>query len=341
MRNILLSLAVVTLGAGAASAQTTGAWADKIFLAGGGKISHDFGTVARGAQLAHSFTVTNIYNVPLEITDIRVTCGCVKATPTTRVLKPQEKTKLNIVMDSSRFSGPKSVTVYVTVGPEYISTASISLTANARPDVVLNPGQINFGVVRQGQTPTQVLDVEYAGSFDWRVTEVVKSAAAPYEVAVEQRYREPARGRQPGRAGYRLTVTLRANAPAGPINQELVLKTNEPAGGSQFLTVPVEGNVQAALSVSPGVVNLGRVKVGSDTTYRVQVRGDRPFRILKVDGADDVVSAVLPAASAQNHVLELHCRPRQAGDLRRQLIIRTDLDQSFVTVSLEARVSPE
>jgi hypothetical protein len=338
MRNILLSLAVVALGTHAASAQS-GAWADKIFLAGGGKVSHDFGTVARGAQLTHSFTLTNIYSVPLEITDIRVTCGCVKPTPSTRVLKPQEKAQLNIVMDSSRFSGPKSVTVYVTVGPEFISTASIHLTANARPDVVLNPGQINFGVVGQGQTLTQVLDVEYAGFFDWRVTEVVKSAAAPYDVVVEQRYREAARGRQPGRAGYRLTVTLRADAPAGPLSQELVLKTNEPAGGSQFITVPVEGNIQATLSVKPDAVNLGRVKVGADTPYRVQVRGDRPFRILKVDGTDDVVSAVLPTEAAQNHVLELHCRPRQPGDLRRQLVIHTSLGSS-VTVSLEAKIGP-
>jgi hypothetical protein len=337
MRKILLTLVVVALAPRSAPAQT-GAWADKIFLTGGGQTSHDFGTVARGAQLVHSFPFTNIYTVPLEITNIRVTCGCVTATPSTRVLKPQEKAQLQIVMDSRRFSGPKSVTVYVTVGPQYISTAAIRLTANARADVVLNPGQINFGVVRQGQTPTQVLDVEYAGSFDWRVTEVVKSAAAPYDVKVEQLYREPARGRQPGRAGYRLAVTLRGDAPAGAINQELILKTNEP-GGSQFLTVPVEGNVQASLSVSPGAVNLGRVKVGAEAVQKVQVRGERPFRIVRVDGVDGVVSAMVPAGEAQNHVVELRCRPKQAGDLRRQLIIRTDLDQSFVTINLEAKVA--
>ena len=334
MRKILSALIVFALATGTAAAQS-GAWADKLF---GGKSGHDFGTVARGAQLVHSFTITNIYTVPLEITNVRVTCGCVTATPSTRVLRPQEKAQLNILMDSRRFSGPKSVTVYVTVGPEYVSTASIRLTANARADVVLNPGQINFGVVHRGEKPTQVLDVEYAGSFDWRVTEVVKSAAAPYEVKVEQLYREAARGRTPGRAGYRLAVTLRGDAPAGAINQELILKTNE-TGGSQFLTVPVEGTVQASLSVSPGAVSLGRVKVGTEMTQKVQVRGDRPFRILRVDGVDSVVSATIPAGLSRNQVLELHCRPTQPGDLRRQLIIRTDLDQGFVTVNLEAKAA--
>jgi hypothetical protein len=338
MRKILLAAVVLVLARGTASAQT-GAWADKLFLAGGGKTAHDFGTVARGAQLVFSFPMTNIYSVPLEITGIRATCGCVTATPSTRVLKPQEKGQLHVTMDARRFTGAKAVTVYVTVGPEYVSTASIRLTANARSDVVLNPGQINFGVVRQGQTPTQVLDVEYAGSFDWRVTEVVKSASGPYDVGVQQLYREPARGRQPGRAGYRLAVTLKPDAPPGPLKQELILKTNEP-GNSQFLTVVVEANIQATLSVSPAVVNLGRVKVGAAVTHKVQVRGQRPFRILKVDGVDDVVSAVLPAGAAPNHVLVLRCQPRQPGDLRRQLVIHTDMDQSAVTVHLEAKAGP-
>jgi hypothetical protein len=338
MRKILLAVAVLVLSRGTAPAQT-GAWADKIFLAGGGKTAHDFGTVARGAQLVFSFPITNIYSVPLEITGVRATCGCVNATPSSRVLKPQEKGQLNVTMDARRFTGAKVVTIYVTVGPEYVSTASIRVTANARPDVVLNPGQINFGVVRQGQTPTQVLDVEYAGGFDWRVTEVVKSSSGPYDVSVEQLYRQPPRGRTAGRAGYRLSVTLKPDAPAGALKQELILKTNEP-GGSQFLTVVVEANVQATLSVSPSEVKLGRLKIGSETTQKVQVRGQRPFRILKVDGVDDVVSAVLPAGSAANHVLVLRCQPKQPGDLRRQLVIHTDMDQSVVTVNLEAKVEP-
>ena len=40
-------------------------WAKKLFKE---QTAHDFGTVARGAQLYHRFPVTNIYAVPLEIT---------------------------------------------------------------------------------------------------------------------------------------------------------------------------------------------------------------------------------------------------------------------------------
>ncbi|HYV36617.1 MAG TPA: DUF1573 domain-containing protein, partial [Gemmataceae bacterium] len=150
--------------------QPSGAWADKLFQ---NKTTHDFGTVAKGAQLKHSFAIKNIYAVPLDFS-ARVSCDCVTPTFSKKTLKPQEEGTLDINMDARKFTGPKSVTIYVTVGPEYVSTATLVVTANARGDVVLNPGEVNFGVVQQGQQPSVKVDIDYAGFLDWRVEEVVK-----------------------------------------------------------------------------------------------------------------------------------------------------------------------
>src|SRR5688572_8140527 len=109
MRTAVLILVTLAGAVHPATAQNA-PWANKLF---GGSLSHDFGTVARGAQLKHTFSITNIYKVPLQITDIRVTCGCLTATPTTKSLKPNETAQLNINMDASRFNGPKSITIHV------------------------------------------------------------------------------------------------------------------------------------------------------------------------------------------------------------------------------------
>ena len=45
--------------------------------------------------------------------------------------------------------------------------------------------------------------------------------------------------------------------------------------------------------VTPGVANFGRVKAGTEVIQKVQIRGQRPFRILGVDGADGSVRADL------------------------------------------------
>src|SRR5947209_7555314 len=80
MRKAILTLLVVALGTSTAPAQ---GWAEKMFKEG---LTHDFGTVPRGAQLFHKFTITNIYAVRMEITQVKSGCGCVTATATKRVL---------------------------------------------------------------------------------------------------------------------------------------------------------------------------------------------------------------------------------------------------------------
>jgi hypothetical protein len=338
MRHVALAVMVLTLGARSAAAQVpeTKPWAEKLFQ---GVIAHDFGTVPRGAQLKFSFPMKNVWAVPLEITNVRATCGCLTATPSNKMLQPHETATLDITMDGRRFTGPKAITVYVSVGPEYISTAALRVTANARADVVLNPGQINFGVVSSGQAPTQVIDVEYAGNLDWRVTEVVKNAAAPINVTPQELYRQPATVNQTGKVGYRLAVALKADAPAGVFKHELILKTNDPA--TPVVPIVVEGNVQAPLTVSPSLVRMGSMKVGKERSFKVTVRGDRPFQIIAVDGQGEGVTAELPTQPAQLHQLTLKCQPSQTGELRKQLLIRTDLEQNAsVAVTVEATVVP-
>ena len=124
--------------------------------------------------------------MPLEITNVSVSCGCVKATANKRVLQPHEEGSIDITMDGGRLNGFKSVTVSVTVGPEYISTATLKVTATARSHVDFNPGEFNFGVVQQGQQPAQTVDVEYAGLLDFRIKEVVKPAEAPFNVTMQE-----------------------------------------------------------------------------------------------------------------------------------------------------------
>jgi Protein of unknown function (DUF1573) len=333
MTKLVFTLAAVVLSGGPVLGQTpSGAWADKMFM---NKTTHDFGTVAHGAQLKYSFPVKNIYAVPLEFTVVRPACGCVTATPSKKVLQPQEEATLDITMNTRVFTGSKNVIIYVTVGPEYISTAVLHVMAVARSDVVFNPGEVNFGVVNQGQQPVQTVEIEYAGTLDWRVEKVVVPADAPLKVTCEEVFRKPPAGNVAGRVGYRMIVKLVGDAPAGVLKHEVLLKTNDPA--SESLIVAVEGNVQSALRVVPSQVNLGTIKLGETKTYKVQVVGNRPFRITEVKSDGNEVSADLPQQAQPAHTLTLRCQPLSLGEFRRTVTILTDLEKgASVTVTLQA-----
>jgi Protein of unknown function (DUF1573) len=327
MRKVVLALAAVLTFSPALLAQQP-AWADKLF---GGETTHDFGTVAKGAQLKHSFKITNIYKVPLDITEVKVSCGCVRAEVSAKTLQPNETATLNINMDGRQFVGSKTVRVFVTVGPKFISTATLTVSANARGDVAIAPTELDFGNLHRGQTPTKPIDIEYVGSMgNWTVTEIVKNANAPFELKVEPLP-------QP-RRGYRIVATIKADAATGSFKQEVILKTNDPA--APVLTFPIVGNVQAGLAVSPSPILVRDLKVGETQTKKVFVKASRPFRVTGIEGQGDGIKVDIPDQKDTTLVLTVHVNPTKAGNLRRELLIRTDLDGDSTPLVIEATIEP-
>jgi hypothetical protein len=328
MKHALVALIVVGFTGASASAQS--AWAEKMFKDG---LTHEFGSVPRGAQLAHRFVITNIYAVRMEITTVKSGCGCVTATAAKRVLEPREATTIDISMDARRFTGMKTVGITISVGPDYISTAQLRVSANSRADIVFNPGQVTFGTVTRGQPVSQVIDVEYAGVLDWQVTEVT-AKDLPLEAKAEPLYRRP------GQVGYRVKVTMKPDAPIGTFKGDLFLKTNDPA--SPLLPVLVEGAVQSNITVAPSAVSLGTVKVRELVSRRVVVRGNRPFRILQVEGLGESVK-LDPAPGTTNgqvQVVTFKCQPAKAGEFKYEVKIKTDLQDAPATVTIEGNAAP-
>jgi hypothetical protein len=325
MKNLVLVVLGLIWTTTAALGQSS--WAEKMFKDG---IAKDFGSVPHGAQLYHRFKLTNVYAVPLELSK-QEGCNCVTATLSTRVLQPREEGYLDVTMDTHHFTGPRTVKIQFTVGPEYISTASLTVTAISRADIVLNPGRLNFGVVARGQkTEPRTLDVEYAGVLDWKATEIAQHKA-PLEASLKEIYRRP------GQVGYRVTVALKPDVPAGAFKHELFLKTNDPA--SPLVPILVEATVRASLSVSPELINVGAMRVGESLTKLTMVQGPKPFKIVSVDGQGDGLTVELPTASKNVQLLKVKFQPAKAGPFRRQLKIKTDLEQEGpVTVTVEGIV---
>jgi hypothetical protein len=329
MKNLALALAVSILGTLSAFGQQQ-PWHWEQFFKDG--LTHDFGSVPKGTQLFYRFKMKNIYAVPLEVS-ARVGCHCVSVNPTSQVLQPRQEGFLDCTMDTSRLSGYKSVNIYITVGPEYVSSTTLRVSSTTRTDVVVNPGQINFGLVPRGQaTPAQRIDVEYAGILDWRVNEVVKPDPS-LDVTCKELYRRR------GQVGYQVAVAIKPEAPPGPFRHEIFLKTNDPAG--PLVPILVEANIQASLNVAPPVVRLGNLKVGESVTKLVIVGASKPFHISTVEGQGDGVQVDLPAASTQTQVLKVKFHPTKVGEVHRQLQIKTDLGQeSTASVMLEGTVEP-
>lgn len=317
-------------------------WANKFFLADIAAnreqtpppvITHNFGEVPHGMVCSHTFTVTNIYDVPMQITEVRKSCTCLEAFPFSKVLQPNETAEFVVTMNAGKFVGFNAQTFYVTFGPKYVSTAVIRVQATSRTDVSINPGGVAFGTVSQGSRPSQSVSIKYSGKMrDWKLTEI-----APVQGPFDVKATEVSRG-GPFRGGveYQVEVTLKPNAKPGPVAEHLHIKTSDPA--HPVVQVAVSANIASPLELAPNKVRFQPIAIGQSASQRVIVRAARPFKIVGVDGVGGGLTVELPTAGSPQPVqfVTVKFDPTQAGHVSRMLRIRTDLEGAFATFPVEA-----
>jgi hypothetical protein len=132
-------------------------------------------------------------------------------------------------------------------------------------------------------------------------------------------------------------ITLKKDAAAGALKHEIFIKTNDPA--SPLVPAFVLATVQASVTVTPGKLSLGSLSLGSEIVMKAAVRSGKPLKITAVDGTDDIVSVEkLPTEASDNHQLKFHCKPTQAGEFKRVLKIKTDLQDAPIELTIEGTV---
>jgi hypothetical protein len=207
-------------------AQPAAPWANKFFLPdiatnrdqpAPAVVTHNFGEVPHGTLCVHKFTVTNIYDVPMQVADVRKGCTCLDYIPLTKVLEPNEAAEFTVTMNTGKFVGANSQNFYVTLSSTsreqfFSSTAVLRVSATSRTDVSVSPGAISFGTVPQGTRLSQSVQVKYSGrTRDWKLVEAVPGSY-PFEVKLSETARG---GPLRGGAEYQVDVTLNANASPG------------------------------------------------------------------------------------------------------------------------------
>jgi hypothetical protein len=304
-------------------------WADPLFE----ELSRDFGTVPRGPTLTHPFRLTNKTRTPLHIAGVRVSCGCTSASILREDLEPGQSTAILAQMDTRRFLGEKSVTIYVTFDRPQWDEVHLVVHANSREDIMLTPDSLAFPAMRRGTSPTASLSVSFLGS-PWRIVGVQSESNYVIPTLKETSHTEN------GDVSYQLNARIRPDVPAGKWYTDIWLTTNNPA--VPRLRVPLTVEVQTALTVSPSLAALGAVKAGETVERKVVVRGGKPFRILAIKGADgQLVVQDSTRESKPVHVLSLVLKAHQAGEQTWNLRVLTDMkEDSEVQFQAQARVLP-
>ena len=296
-----LGLLALSLVAGTASSEDQNkSWANKMFA----QPKFDFGPVAQHSDCQGYLEFTNTFEPDMEVVKVSTSCKCISASTETKILKPHEKGKVKLVLDTSRFQGQRHVTLTVQFRYEGSKTVSAIIPCEAfiRTDVWMQPGFANLGALTAGVGGEQKVKVTRTGNDQWQIREV-KSR----NPGVTTELKELTRGN--GRVEYEILVKIAPAAPIGNIQESLVLVTNDSSNAN--VAMRVEGRIEADIQVTPDVLAFGHLKPGKETKFTVVVRSKKPVRIERVDCADhaDSIQVAIPSEEKTVHMLSLVVTP--------------------------------
>ncbi len=295
-----LLVLILTLAATApASAQE---WATKMFET----TAHDFGSVAGGAKAEYEYLLSNIYVEDLHIASVQSSCGCTQVRIKKPYLKTYEQGAIVATINTQSFTGQRGATVTVTFDKPYYAEVQLHTSVHIRSDVVFTPGSVQFGTVDEGEPVERQVAVNYAGRNDWQIQQVKSANANVSAVAIQT-------SRSNGQVAYKLVVRLNGAAPAGYLDDHLILVTNDQ--GSPQIPLALEGLVQPSVTISPESLFMGVLQPGQKVTKQLIVSGKKPFRVESVTCQDPAFHVQVPAESEAT-AKTLHVIPVtfEAGD---------------------------
>jgi hypothetical protein len=314
-------------------------WAAKMF----DHASHNFGVVAKGAKVEHSYPFTNIYEEDVVVVSTTSSCGCSSVKASKTKVKKFETAEIMVSLDTRRFSKRKDATI--TVGFQFEKPTDEGLLRSRkvevqlqvysyiRQDVVLTPGLVQFGSVRKGTASQKVVNLAYAGSDTWQITEIISDN--PY-ILVQAT--QTSRGN--GLVNYRIQVDLKDDAPVAYIREHVTLVTNDDNPNAKRVMMTVEGVVESAISISPSPLILGTVQPDEVVVKKIVLMAAGPFNVLAVVGPDERFECTVPEKASRTQILRIEFTPdARRGPFDGKITIQTDItsDQNL-EVPLNGRV---
>lgn len=318
----LVTLVILLAGSGDGIAQN---WAAKMF----DHTKHDFGVVATGAKVEHRFQFTNIWEEDVLVVSTRSSCGCSSVRATKQTIKTHEIAEIVVSLDTRNFSQRKDATITIEFQFEKDTDQGLRRSRKVevqlqtysyiRRDVVLTPGSVQFGSVREGTDSRKEIKLAYAGSNTWQILSV--ECEHPY---LEVQPVETGRGN--GLVKYLIQVGLKGGAPAGYIREHIALVTNDDNPNAKRVLMSVEGIIEPAVSVNPSPLSFGIVVPGEPVTKSIVVTADDPFAVIGVTSPDGRFQFVVPKKSSKTQVVRAVFTPdAECGPFERKITIQTDI----------------
>lgn len=313
------------------STLSAGDWAEKMFK----EKMHDFGTVSRNAKTEHAFVIENCFEEDVHIASVRSSCGCTKPIISKSTLKSWEKGEIIAQFNTKSFLGQKNASITVVIDRPYYAEVSLLVSGKIRSDIVVEPGEVNFGDIDVGASKALDIKISYAGRPDWAIKDV-RGDSDNLEVRLSPATKK---GQM---ISYVMNVRLKETTPIGEHQEEITVVTND-LKESTF-SLPVQARVIPPISITPKLISVGDVKSGQQVQQKVLIRGKKPFSIVGIDCDDPRFAFTIPEGEKSIQVIPMiftggAVNAESGRNIKQTIRVRTSLgDDAFVEATVNGRL---
>ncbi len=279
----------------------------------------DFGEQDNEGKVVHDFVIKNAGDEPLEISEVKTTCGCTVAKPEVNTLAPGEETKVGVTFNLKGKQGPQTKKITVLTNDPETPQYYLELKGTALALIMMEPGMLNFGKIIDNEPHVLPITLRTTKEgYTFEVKDVTVEGAAPIQTVVETV--------SPG-TEYKIVATTNANLMPGNISGTIKITTSETT--RPVLEARVFGHVIGALTVQPNFVT---IQSSSDpnaersTQYLQVVAGrTKSFELLEVIAPIEGMKAELIKRKDNDYHIKLSEMPLDNSLRDKELIIRTNL----------------
>jgi hypothetical protein len=300
----------------------------------------DMGTVAQGEVLDVDFELVNEGDETLEIKAVRPTCGCTVA-EYDREIAPGKTGYIRSKLETQDFSGPISKSILIMTNDPQDPTMTVVIKTVVHPYVeVLPRALVRFNAVQHEPMNQKVTVVAGEEEKDFKVTGVKSSV--PFLMASVRPLTKDQLLAGKSAQQYEIALSMKDDAPIGPVNAVLEVETNHP----KAKTVPVKvfGVVRSLLHVTPSQVQFGPVsakkKPGRNVIFVNNRSGGAAVEVTSAEVNDPAFEAeVVTIEDGRRYQITVTVKPDASPGPRDAMLTLNTSDRQFPALEVPVRAN--
>lgn len=264
--------------------------------------SYDMGIIAGDKIAKQQMKIFNRGSKPLQITQVKTSCGCTKGRMLEKTIKPGEEGILEITVDPARitngFSSTKVLTIFSN-DPDK-ATVQVKVHAQVEPEFTIVPDTLDFGTVEQGATAERTLLITQMQDAPFEITKVtVPGNAGGLETNLEEV--PESQWATPGHREYRLTAKITKEATSALLTKRIVLDTN--LKRLKRMSVPLKFDIKGAYTLNPKTIYLKSVDPGQNVPEVLRITADEPIQITAFESKNPAIKTKHRTGENPNTIL--------------------------------------